>query len=55
MKSKDMVKERNTVLEETKQNLEELAAVKKKLGEESRYKKWRKSCYKTGLSLTSIN
>ncbi|XP_063674176.1 unconventional myosin-Va-like isoform X5 [Bolinopsis microptera] len=36
MKSKDMVKERNSVLEETKQNLEELAAVKKKLGEESR-------------------
>ena len=36
LKSKDMVTERNNLLEETKQNLEELAVVKKQLGDETR-------------------
>jgi transcription initiation factor IIE alpha subunit len=36
LKSKDMITERNTLLEETKQNIEELTAVKKQLGDETR-------------------
>ncbi|KAL5257243.1 hypothetical protein ACHWQZ_G012247 [Mnemiopsis leidyi] len=36
LKSKDMVTERNSLLEETKLNLEELAIVKKQLGDEAK-------------------